>query len=222
MAWRFIVVLGNLTLVNLSRVVLIVGCGLVINSPAICLAAAASSQTIGNKVSLEVPELIQVLSIDGQEANSHFLGSRAHVQQLTVGEHVLSVRYTQLFNINTDEHDILKSKPMAIRFTAETGQTYQLSVTPPKRYDAAKEFAKQPDIRLINKTAGTSQQAIQIKSYAEASLVDSIGKAFQSSDESVSKQSDNVQLLQDIWLRATPTERQAFAAWLASKAASAK
>ena len=209
-------------MVNLSRVVLIVGCGLVINSPAICLAAAASSQTIGNKVSLEVPELIQVLSIDGQEANSHFLGSRAHVQQLTVGEHVLSVRYTQLFNLTADEHDILKSKPMAIRFTAEAGQTYQLSVTPPKRYDAAKEFAKQPDIRLINKTAGTSQQAIQIKSYAEASLVDSIGKAFQSSDESVSKQSDNVQLLQDIWLRATPTERQAFAAWLASKAASAK
>jgi uncharacterized protein YccT (UPF0319 family) len=209
-------------LVNLSRVVLIVGCGLVINSPAICLAAAASSQTIGNKVSLEVPELIQILSIDGQEGNSHFLGSRAHVQQLTVGEHVLSVRYTQLFNLTADEHDILKSKPMAIRFTAEAGQTYLLSVTPPKRYDAAKEFAKQPDIRLINKTAGTSQQAIQIKSYAEASLVDSIGKAFQSSDESVSKQSDNVQLLQDIWLRATPTERQAFAAWLASKAASAK
>ena len=209
-------------MVNLSRVVLIVGCGLVINSPAICLAAAASSQTIGNKVSLEVPELIQVLSIDGQEGNSHFLGSRAHVQQLTVGEHVLSVRYTQLFNLTADEHDILKSKPMAIRFTAEAGQTYQLSVTPPKRYDAAKEFAKQPDIRLINKTAGTSQQAIQIKSYAEASLVDSIGKAFQSSDESVSKQSDNVQLLQDIWLRATPTERQAFAAWLASKAATAK
>jgi uncharacterized protein YccT (UPF0319 family) len=135
---------------------------------------------------------------------------------------VLSVRYTQLFNINADEHDILKSKPMAIRFTAEAGQTYQLSVTPPRRYEAAKEFAKQPDIRLVNKTAGTSQQAIQIKSYAEASLVDSIGKAFQSSDESVSKQSDNVQLLQDIWLRATPTERQAFAAWLANKAATAK
>ena len=222
MVWRFIVVLGNLTLINLSRVLLMVGCGLLINAPTLCLAAETSVQTISDKVSLEVPELIQVLSVDGQEGNSNFLGSRAHVQSLTVGEHVLSVRYTQLFNINADEHDILKSKPMAIRFTAEAGQTYQLSVTPPKRYDAAKEFAKQPDIRLINKTAGTSQQAIQIKSYAEASLVDSIGKAFQSSDESVSKQSDNVQLLQDIWLRATPTERQAFAAWLASKAASAK
>jgi hypothetical protein len=49
-----------------------------------------------------------------------------------------------------------------------------------------------------------------------------IGKAFQNNEETSTKQSDNVQLLQDIWLRATPTERQAFAAWLASKAASAK
>jgi hypothetical protein len=209
-------------LVNLSRVFLMVGCGLLANCTTICLAGDVVTQPIVDKVSLEVPELIQILSIDGQEGNSNFLGSRAHIQQLTVGEHVLSVRYTQLFNINADEHDILKSKPMAIRFTAEAGQTYQLSVTPPRRYEAAKEFAKQPDIRLVNKTAGTSQQAIQIKSYAEASLVDSIGKAFQSSDESVSKQSDNVQLLQDIWLRATPTERQAFAAWLANKAATAK
>ena len=222
MAWRFIVVLGNLTLLNLSRSLLISCCGLFIVAPTICLALDDSSQAVTEKVFLEVPELVQVLSIDGQEGYSNFLGGRSRIQELSVGEHVLSVRYTQLFNINADEHDILKSKPMAIRFTAEAGQTYQLSVTPPKRYDAAKEFAKQPDIRLINKTAGTSQQAIQIKSYAEASLVDSIGKAFQSSDESVSKQSDNVQLLQDIWLRATPTERQAFAAWLASKAASAK
>ena len=222
MAWRFIVVLGNLTLLNLSRSLLISCCGLFIVAPTTCLALEVSSQAVTEKVFLEVPELVQVLSIDGQEGYSNFLGGRSRIQELSVGEHVLSVRYTQLFNINADEHDILKSKPMAIRFTAEAGQTYQLSVTPPKRYDAAKEFAKQPDIRLINKTAGTSQQAIQIKSYAEASLVDSIGKAFQSSDESVSKQSDNVQLLQDIWLRATPTERQAFAAWLASKAASAK
>jgi hypothetical protein len=98
--WRFIVVLGNLTLVNLSRVLLMVGCGLLINSPTICLAAdVIKLSLLRQKVSLEVPELIQVLSIDGQEGNSHFLGSRAHVQQLTVGEHVLSVRYTQLFNL---------------------------------------------------------------------------------------------------------------------------
>ena len=222
MAWRFIVVLGNLTLLNLSRSLLISCCGLFIVAPTTCLALEVSSQAVTEKALLEVPELVQVLSIDGQEGYSNFLGGRSRVQELSVGEHVLSVRYTQLFNLNADEHDILKSKPMAIRFVAEAGKTYQLSVSPPKRYDAAKEFAKQPDIKLIDKRTGTSQQAITVKSYAEASLVDTIGKAFQNNEETSTKQSDNVQLLQDIWLRATPTERQAFAAWLASKAATAK
>lgn len=183
------------------------------------MATEASTQTVNTKVSIEVPELIQVLSIDGQEGNSNFLGSRAHIQQVSVGEHVLSVRYTQLFNLTADEHDILKSKPMAIRFVAEAGKTYQLSVSPPKRYEAAKEFAKQPDIKLIDKSSGTSQQAISVKSYAEASLVDTIGKAFQNNDDQPTTVNSNVQLLQDIWLRATPQERQTFAAWLASQAA---
>ena len=148
---------------------------------------------------LEVPEIIQILSIDGQEQQGNF------------------------FSISSEDHDILKSKPMAIRFVAEAGKTYQLAANPPKRYEAAKEFAKQPDIKLIDKTTGTTQQAIAVKSYAEASLVDTIGKAFQNTEERTPlPQSNNTQLLQDIWLRATPQERQAFAAWLASQAANSK
>ncbi len=207
-------------MLNVSRSVLLVGCGLVMSLPTVGMAKEASAQAVNTKVSIEVPELIQVLSIDGQEANSNFFGGRSHIQYVSVGEHVLSVRYTQLFNLTADEHDILKSKPMAIRFMAEAGKSYQLSVTPPKRYDAAKEFAKQPDIKLIDKTTGAAQQAISVKSYAEASLVDTIGKAFQSNDDQkTSTVNSNVQLLQDLWLRASPQERQAFAAWLASQAA---
>lgn len=169
---------------------------------------------------LEVPEIIQILSIDGQEQQGNFFGSKQHTRSLPVGEHVLSVRYSQLFEINSEDHDILKSKPMAIRFVAEAGKTYQLAANPPKRHEAAKKFAEQPDIKLINKTTGTSQQAIAVKSYAEASLMDTLGKAFQNTEEHHPlSQSNNTQLLQDIWLRATPQERQAFAAWLASQAA---
>lgn len=171
---------------------------------------------------LEVPEIIQILSIDGQEQLGNFFGNKQHTRSILVGERVLSVRYNQLFNVSSEDHDILKSKPMAIRFVAEAGKTYQLTANPPKRYEAAKEFAKQPDIQLIDKTTGTSQQAVAVKSYAEASLVDTIGKAFQnSSDENqvAIPSSNNTQLLQDIWLRATPQERQAFAAWLAAQAA---
>lgn len=173
-------------------------------------------------VTLDIPEIIQILSIDGKEQNSTFFGSRDRKQQLTAGEHVLSVRYSQLFNLTADEHDIIKSKPLALRFVAETGKNYQLIADAPKRYEAAKEFAKNPTIRLVDKTTGNSQSAVLIKSYAEASLVDTIGKAFQNaSDENqaATSNSNNAQLLQELWLKATPQERQAFAAWLAAQAA---
>lgn len=173
-------------------------------------------------VTLDIPEIIQILSIDGKEQNSTFFGSRDRKQQLTAGEHVLSVRYSQLFNLTADEHDIIKSKPLAIRFVAETGKNYQLIADAPKRYEAAKEFAKNPTIRLVDKTTGNSQSAVLVKSYAEASLVDTIGKAFQNaSDENqaATSNANNAQLLQELWLKATPQERQAFAAWLAAQAA---
>ena len=135
---------------------------------------------------LEVPEIIQILSIDGQEQQGNFFGSKQHTRSLPVGEHVLSVRYSQLFSISSEDHDILKSKPMAIRFVAEAGKT------------------NRHWLRFQN-------------------LVDTIGKAFQNTEERTPlPQSNNTQLLQDIWLRATPQERQAFAAWLASQAANSK
>lgn len=171
-------------------------------------------------IELAVPENIHILSIDGQEQPSNFFGSRAHTQALSVGEHVLSVRYSQLFDISAEDHDIVKSAPMAIRFVAESGQQYQLTVNPPKRHEAAVKFAKQPDIQLINKSTGASQQAVAIKSYAEASLVDTISKAFNNTDTPTpTLNTNNTQLLQDIWLRASAQERQAFAAWLAAQAA---
>lgn len=173
-------------------------------------------------VSLDVPETIHILSIDGKEQNSSFFGARNRQQVLTTGEHILSVRYSQLFNLTADEHDIIKSKPLAIRFVAETGKHYQLVADAPKRYEAAKEFAKNPTIRLVDKTTGNSQSAVLVKSYAEASLVDTIGKAFQNStdeNQTVTSGSNNAQLLQELWLKATPQERQAFAAWLAAQAA---
>lgn len=179
-----------------------------------------ATAVFAENIELAVPENIHILSIDGQEQPSSFFGSRAHTQTLSVGEHVLSVRYSQLFDISAEDHDIVKSAPMAIRFVAESGQQYQLAVNPPKRHEAAIKFAKQPDIQLINKSTGTSQQAVTIKSYAEASLVDTISKAFNNTDTPTpTLNTNNTQLLQDIWLRASAQERQAFAAWLAAQAA---
>ena len=173
---------------------------------------------------LQAPEILQIMTIDGEEPPGSFLGSRNLSRPLPAGEHVLSVRYNQLFNLGADDHDILKSPPVAFRFTVEPGKTYQLQVNPPKHYEDAKIFAKNPQIRLITVETGKSQDGIIIKSLGQASLVDTIGKAFQSAtgegnEASTATTTTNLLQLQQSWLSASPAERQAFAAWLAAQAA---
>ncbi len=173
---------------------------------------------------LQAPEILQIMTIDGEEPPGSFLGSRNLSRPLPAGEHVLSVRYNQLFNLGADDHDILKSPPVAFRFTVEPGKTYQLQVNPPKHYEDAKIFAKNPQIRLITVETGKSQDGIIIKSLGQASLVDTIGKAFQSAtgegnEASTATTITNLLQLQQSWLSASPAERQAFAAWLAAQAA---
>ncbi|HMY00882.1 MAG TPA: DUF3243 family protein, partial [Agitococcus sp.] len=78
------------------------------------------------------------------------------------------------------------------------------------------------DIRLVDKNTGTSQTAVLVKSTISSSIIDNVTKAFQNaSDENqaVIPSSNNAQLLQELWLKASPQERQAFAAWLAAQAA---
>ena len=173
---------------------------------------------------LQAPEILQIMTIDGEEPPGSFLGSRNLSRPLPAGEHVLSVRYNQLFNLGADDHDILKSPPVAFRFTVEPGKTYQLQVNPPKHYEDAKIFAKNPQIRLITVETGKSQDGIIIKSLGQASLVDTIGKAFQSAtgegnEASTATTTTNLLQLQQSWRSASPAERQAFAAWLAAQAA---
>ncbi len=165
-------------------------------------------------------ELVQVLSVDGLEQPGALFGSRRMALPLSPGEHVISVRYNQLFQLGADDHDIVKSPPVAFRFTAEPGKLYEFRINPPKRYDDARKFAANPDIQLVDTVSGEARSGILIKSLGQASLVDTMGKAFQSAMDNTENSASNGTLenLKALWMNATPAERQAFAAWLAAQA----
>ena len=58
-------------------------------------------------------------------------------------------------------------------------------------------------------------QSAPIKSYAEASLLDTITKAFDGATaDEAAKPATNVDLLKDVWGRTSPEERDAFRRWL--------
>lgn len=161
---------------------------------------------------VQVPEQVQVMAIDGREPPPSFLSSNVELALLP-GEHVLSLRYVELFRLNGDEHDVIRSRPAALRFTAVAGGRYRLGVPAQKDRDAARAFAKAPVFTLGDVAGGPAVESTPIKSYAEASLVDTLAKAFESRGEEP-RAVTNLDLLKDVWGRASEEERRDFRAWI--------
>ncbi|MCC2638793.1 MAG: hypothetical protein K0Q68_2512 [Moraxellaceae bacterium] len=166
----------------------------------------------GEVALLEVPEQIQVMAIDGREPPPSFLRSQSTLALLP-GEHVFSLRYVQLFQVNSEEHEVVRSRQAALRFSAVAGGRYRLEVPLQRELDGARRFAKAPEFRLVSPGGGEAVVSMPIKSFAEASLIDTLGKAFESRPEG-EREVTNTDLLKDIWSRSSPEEREAFRTWL--------
>lgn len=161
---------------------------------------------------LQVPEQVQVMAIDGREPPPSFLASQVELALLP-GEHVLSLRYVELFRLGSDEHEVIRSRQAALRFTAVAGGRYRLVVPAQRDRDAARAFAKAPTFTLTDLGGGAAVESTAIKSYAEASLVDTLSKAFEAQGEAA-RPVTNTDLLKDVWGRASEDERREFRAWI--------
>lgn len=165
---------------------------------------------------VNVPSHIEVMAIDGREPPGNFLRNGQQLLLLP-GEHVFSLRYVQLFQITADDHEVVRSRQAALRFRAEAGGEYRLESPPQPNRDAARQFAKAPEFTLVSvrDSAVAPIESTPIQSYAEASLIDTISKAFNGAAEGEApRQVTNVDLLKDIWGRSSPQEKTAFSAWL--------
>lgn len=191
-------------------------------SLALLLAACASSGPIrlyegaerpaADVATLNVPEQIQVMAVDGKEITGSLL-EKSQLMTALPGEHVFSLRYVELFQINSEEHEVVRSRQTALRFTAVAGREYRIEMDKQGSLDAARKFAKDPKFRLVDVGSGAVTESTAIKSYAEASLIDTITKAFDSSD-SKAQGPTHLDLLKDVWGRASPEDRANFKVWL--------
>lgn len=161
---------------------------------------------------ISIPEQVQVMAVDGREVTGSLL-ERNQVLAVLPGERVFSLRYVELFQINADEHEIVRSRQAALRFNAEAGVSYRIEIDKQPNLDAARKFSKEPRFRLVSLKDASITESTAIKSYAEASLVDTITKAFDSG-ENKSQEPTHLDLLKDVWGRASVEERAAFKAWV--------
>ena len=114
-------------------------------------------------VTLLTPEEIPVLALDQQEVASRLFWASKTTYKLDPGSHEIAVRYEQLFDQNNGDHDVLKSSIVSLKAELQDNKTYRLAlVNPPKDYDAAKQYVKQPIIAIVDEQGNTvaQQQAL--------------------------------------------------------------
>lgn len=110
-------------------------------------------------VTLFTPEEIPVLALDQQEISGSLFRSSKTTYKLDPGSREIAVRYEQLFNQNNGDHDVLKSGIVSLKADLQDNKTYRLTlVNPPKDYDAAKDYVKQPIIAIVDEQGNTVAQ----------------------------------------------------------------
>lgn len=119
-------------------------------------------------VMLIAPEEIDVVAINDQEISGGLFSARENSYKLDAGVHNISVRYKQLFEHRTGEHDVLKSDIVTLnQVQLQDGQNYKLTlVGAPSNFEEGKTFAEQPTVgvedaqgQLIAKQTGASSKA---------------------------------------------------------------
>lgn len=201
------------------------------------VAMATSAQAA---VTLVTPEEIPVLALDQQEVSGSFFRSSKTTYKLDPGTHEIAVRYEQLFNLTNGEHDVLKSAVVSVRANLEDNKTYRLSlVNPPKNYDVAKDYVKQPIIAVLDEQGKiiAQQQGLdnapkpmlgssffnrvmdfrnkpEMQKDLTTSQIDNNSQAVTSSVKasivSTTGANDNLEQLKQLWQNASKQEREQF------------
>lgn len=168
---------------------------------------------------LELSDEVTLTGLDGQEVKQNlFRAKKRYV--LPAGQHVLQARFEKLYDINADNHDVLRS--VAVNFapmTLQDGQRYQLQAADvPSSYVQAQHYAKAPTLRLLDAQSQQVLQQVQGKVGDTPSLlsgvsqlVNNVGSAVQ---QMTTEEPTALQRFKGLWAVATPDERRAMQVWI--------
>ncbi len=100
------------------------------------------------KSTLSIPEDFNVTYVDGLKNKANFFSPGGAELTLSKGEHRVVMIYDQFFE-RGDDTDRIKSAAFMLSFVIEQEGSYELQFAPPKSSDAAKEFAKNPQVEIV-------------------------------------------------------------------------
>ncbi|MAR91128.1 MAG: hypothetical protein CML06_09660 [Pseudomonadales bacterium] len=165
---------------------------------------------------------VLVKYVDNDEVSAGFIGQEV-TYRIQAGNRTLMVEYSDLFNIDVDNHEKVVSRPAKVIFNAEPGKAYTIQVTPPlpKDLKAARALAEKPDFQVLEQGSGRVVDA-SVELSRPRSFMTQLKSAVTPVYEFESDQVDagdsgpgaTLDRLKSLWGEATQGEREAFMQWL--------
>lgn len=200
-------------------------------SPVVKLYDGADRPT-GELLTVRVPVELEILSINDRriEGASTLFAYGHRDLQLLPGQYRIVAYYKNLFQLNADQHEIIKSDPALFTVNGNAGEVVALAFEKPADVNAAREMAKHFDgwsenlssgERIDSKPSGLilNQGFIGLASTpapAETASTASVAPeqpAASSSTESTVT-TDVLDALKANWQQASPEERREFLLWM--------
>ena len=215
-------------------------------------ALSLSSISAMANVTLNVGDNTVVTAINGQEVKNGLFTEPQRKFDLQAGKHVITAKYTRLYELAGDNHDILRSSNISIPVELADNQTYTLTMAnQPESYASAKEYIKKPTLAVVqNGTIIASQQSTEINNGSGlfAGIGNALGGVFGGGNKAVASNQQTINALQgqspntiaaiqpvqpvatttttvvsstdtldqfmNLWLKATPAERDKIRQWV--------
>lgn len=193
------------------------------------------------EVTLSVDDNIKVTAINGQQVNSSPFQSLKKIFNLQPGKHVITAKYDRLYDLRNDEHDYLRSGNVTVTAEMQDNQTYRLAMPgQPEKYEEAKQYAKAPTLavmkgsQVVSKSTGVIEEGglfssitslfgsndAQMENQKAIAAINADGKSSNSnaiapvSTNNNSAQADTLDRFMQLWLQATPDEREKIRQWI--------
>ncbi|MBQ4879243.1 DUF2057 domain-containing protein [Pseudoalteromonas luteoviolacea] len=166
------------------------------------------------------PEELLPLQVNEREIEHSFF-NKVRTLDLPAGVHRIKVKYSDLFELDYDEHEVVDSKPFWVEVSI-TDDDYQVRLQPIDNVEQARAFAKSPKIWLQPEKGG-KVVVKQVKAQIVVAPVPVVRESAPTQVKTAPKIQENVEqvapstgkpdavsMLEFWWRQATPEQRAAF------------
>lgn len=158
-------------------------------------------------VTLTASPTVLIERINDRAAEPAFIG-QSHTYRLAPGHYTVEAQYADLFELTSDEFETVRSEPVRLLFQAEPGRRYRIEHETVAGVAAARDFARQPALRIVDVELGEAVRPLPTGFPVPATV------AVEGSPARDAVASSMLTIMQVSWQNATPEERAAFLCWL--------